>query len=132
MPDYNPMVEQGQGREPGDDYPGERYDAERAIFDRLGAVRDWWHRQPVPFCHAAALADDSPLRGSSEAAPAAVDTLRDLLRGRHRQLRCPGLASPAYLHALPHCAGCGGPIPGFTVGGRYCSITCYRDYEGEV
>lgn len=128
MPDHNPMVEQGQGREPGDDYPGERYDAEVAI-DRRGdhyrlpetarsgeaAYSLWWHRQPVPFCHAAALQ---------------ADALRDLLRGRHRQLRCPGLASPAYLHALPHCAGCGGPIPGFTVGGRYCSITCYRDFEG--
>ena len=102
MPDHNPTIEQGQGREPGDDYPGELYDAERAIFDRADVLRDWWHRQPVPFCHAAALAADA-LRGEVA-----------------RRLARVGL----------QCAGCGGTIAGFTIGGRYCSRTCYHDYEG--
>ena len=28
------------------------------------------------------------------------------------------------------CRGCQNPILGFTVGLRYCSRTCYHDYEG--
>ena len=108
MTDHNPMVEQGQGREPGDDYPGERYDAERDIDRRGDHYSAWWHRQPVPFCHAAALQ---------------ADTLRDMLRREVARFMP---------KALPRCAGCGGPIAGFTVGRRYCSIICYRDYEGEI
>lgn len=102
------MIEQGQGREPGDDYPGGPYDAELEGAIREAIHRQWWNHQTVPFCHAAALA---------------ADALRDFTFPAFYRTRD---------HALPRCSGCGGPIPGFTVGGRYCSITCYRNFEGEV
>lgn len=95
------------GREPGDDYPGERHDAEREIARHNLRWRDWWRAQPVPFCHAAALA---------------ADTLRDVAR---REL---GRFTPK---PPPRCRGCQQPIMGFPVGLYYCSRDCFHDDKGE-
>lgn len=59
------------------------------------------------------------------------DAARELAR-RQSAPEPPRPTPPGSFLAPRRCKGCQNPIMGFAVGLRYCSHTCYHDYEEEL